>query len=72
MVTKILPRNFRIHHGTILALNNLIKGTDPSCKTLEEIIKASADDASKAGVFNNAAQVWNPHSTGTVWLKRWW
>ena len=28
-------------------------------KSLEEIIKASAGDASKAGIFNNAAQVWN-------------
>ncbi|MFM2333363.1 MAG: hypothetical protein RIQ74_2206, partial [Pseudomonadota bacterium] len=36
-----------------------IKGTDLEGKTLEEIITASAGDASKAGIFNNAAQVWN-------------
>ena len=48
------------HHNTyVVNLNNLIKGTDLEGKTLEEIIKASAGDASKAGIFNNAAQVWN-------------
>ena len=40
-------------------LNNLIKGSDLESKTLEEIIVAVTGDASKAGVFNNAAQVWN-------------
>jgi Fe-Mn family superoxide dismutase len=48
------------HHNTyVVNLNNLIKGTDLEGKTLEEIIKAVAGDTSKAGVFNNAAQVWN-------------
>ena len=48
------------HHNTyVVNLNNLIKGTDLEGKTLEEIIVAVAGDASKAGVFNNAAQVWN-------------
>ena len=48
------------HHNTyVVNLNNLIKGTDLEGKSLEEIIKASAGDASKAGIFNNAAQVWN-------------
>ena len=40
-------------------LNNLIAGTELEGKTLDEIIKATAGDAAKAGVFNNAAQVWN-------------
>ena len=40
-------------------LNGLIEGTDLADKSLEEIILASAGDASKAGVFNNAAQIWN-------------
>lgn len=35
-------------------LNNLIKGTAFEGKSLEEIIKTS-----DAGIFNNAAQVWN-------------
>ena len=48
------------HHNTyVVNLNNLIKGTDLEGKSLEEIIKASAGDASKAGIFNNAARVWN-------------
>ncbi|MEK5794138.1 superoxide dismutase, partial [Acinetobacter nosocomialis] len=48
------------HHQTYVTnLNNLIKGTDLEGKTLEEIIQAAAGDASKVGIFNNAAQVWN-------------
>ena len=48
------------HYNTyVVNLNNLIKGTDLEGKSLEEIIKASAGDASKVGIFNNAAQVWN-------------
>lgn len=48
------------HHQTYVTnLNNLIKGTDLEGKDLEEIIKTSAGDASKVGIFNNAAQVWN-------------
>ena len=48
------------HHNTYVTnLNNLIKDTPLADKTLEEIIKSSAGDASKAGVFNNSAQVWN-------------
>ena len=53
-----------IHHGKhhnayVVNLGNLIKDTDLADKDLETIIKAVAGDASKAGVFNNAAQVWN-------------
>ncbi len=48
------------HHQTYVTnLNNLIKGTDLEGKSLEEIIKISAGDAAKAGIFNNSAQVWN-------------
>ncbi len=47
------------HNAYVVNLNNLIKGTDLENKSLEEIIKAAAGDASKAGIFNNAAQVWN-------------
>ncbi|MDF2445787.1 MAG: superoxide dismutase [Moraxellaceae bacterium] len=47
------------HNAYVVNLNNLIKGTDLESKSLEEIIKASAGDASKAGVFNNSAQIWN-------------
>ncbi len=47
------------HNAYVVNLNNLIKGTDLEGKTLEEIIRAVAGDASRVGVFNNAAQVWN-------------
>ncbi len=48
------------HHATYVTnLNNLIKDTDLEGKSLEDIIMAVAGDSSKAGVFNNAAQVWN-------------
>jgi len=48
------------HHNTyVVNLNGMIEGTDMESQSLEDIIKATAGDASKAGVFNNAAQVWN-------------
>jgi Fe-Mn family superoxide dismutase len=48
------------HHAAYVAnLNNLIKDTDLAGNPLEEIIMAVAGDAQKAGIFNNAAQVWN-------------
>lgn len=48
------------HHNTyVVNLNKLIAGSDLENKSLEEIIKISAADSSKAGIFNNAAQVWN-------------
>lgn len=48
------------HHKTYVDnLNKLIEGTDLAKLSLEEIIKISAKDAAKTGIFNNAAQVWN-------------
>ncbi len=52
------------HHGKhhaayVTNLNNLVAGTDLEAKSLEETITAVAGDAAKAGIFNNAAQVWN-------------
>ncbi|MBF0246649.1 MAG: superoxide dismutase [Alphaproteobacteria bacterium] len=48
------------HHNTyVVNLNNLVKDTPMASQSLEDIMKATAGDASKAGVFNNAAQVWN-------------
>ena len=60
-----ISRNtLEFHHGKHRAgyvnnLNNLVAGTDLEAKSLEETISAVAGDAAKAGVFNNAAQVWN-------------
>ena len=48
------------HHNTyVVNLNGLVEGTENADKSLEEIIMDSAGDASKAGLFNNAAQIWN-------------
>jgi Fe-Mn family superoxide dismutase len=47
------------HNAYVTNLNNLIKDTPLADKSLEEIVKASAGDATKAGIFNNSAQVWN-------------
>jgi len=48
------------HHKTYVDnINKLIAGTDLDGKTLEEIIVNSAKDPARAGIFNNAAQVWN-------------
>lgn len=60
----ISAKTFEFHHGKhhaayVTNLNNLVAGTDLAGKPLEEIIRATAGDAAKKGVFNNAAQVWN-------------
>lgn len=47
------------HNAYVVNLNKLIDGTGLAKKSLEEIIKATAGDKGKAGIFNNAAQVWN-------------
>jgi len=47
------------HNAYVTNLNNLVKDSPLAGKSLEEIVKATAGDASKAGIFNNAAQVWN-------------
>lgn len=60
----ISAHTLSFHHGKhhaayVTNLNNLIKDTDLEGKSLEQIIMAVAGDADKAGIFNNAAQVWN-------------
>ncbi|MDR3435697.1 superoxide dismutase [Telmatospirillum sp.] len=48
------------HHATYVNnYNNLTKDTPLAGKALEEVIKEVAGDPAKAGLFNNAAQVWN-------------
>ncbi len=52
---ETLEYHYGKHHQTYITnLNNLIKGTEFENASLEEIVKKSS-----AGVFNNAAQVWN-------------
>lgn len=48
------------HHAAYVNnYNGLVKDTPLDNHSLEEVIKAVAGDASKAGIFNNAAQAWN-------------
>jgi len=42
------------HQAYVTNLNNLIKGTEFADMSLEDIVRKSS-----AGIFNNAAQVWN-------------
>lgn len=47
------------HNAYVTNLNKLIEGSDFATLDLEAIIKKSAGDSAKMGIFNNAAQVWN-------------
>lgn len=47
------------HNAYVTNLNNLVAGSDFEGKSLEEIMQETAGDAGKAGIFNNAAQIWN-------------
>ena len=48
------------HHQTYVTnLNNLIKDTPLSGKSLEDLVPSTYNVADKAGVFNNASQHWN-------------
>ena len=57
-------KTFEFHHGKhhntyVTNLNGLLEDSDMAGKSLEEIIMATAGDSAKAGMFNNAAQIWN-------------
>jgi Fe-Mn family superoxide dismutase len=47
------------HAGYVANLGKLVANTPLAGQSLEEIILATAGQADKAAVFNNAAQVWN-------------
>jgi Fe-Mn family superoxide dismutase len=47
------------HRAYVDNLNKLIAGTPFEKESLEAIIKKTAGDAANAGIFNNAAQIWN-------------
>lgn len=58
--SKTLEFHYGKHHSAYVEkLNGLIEQTEFSKDTLEDIIKKTAKDASKAAIFNNAAQAWN-------------
>jgi len=47
------------HNAYVLNANRLIGGTEFENLDLEEIIRVTAGDPGKAGIFNNCAQAWN-------------
>jgi superoxide dismutase, Fe-Mn family len=64
LAPHISERTLEFHHGKhhkayVDNANKLIAGTDLENLDLEAIVRKTAADPSKVGVFNNAAQVWN-------------
>jgi superoxide dismutase, Fe-Mn family len=64
LAPHINAQTLDIHHGKhhnayVVNGNKLIEGTEYAAMSTEDIIKATAGKADKAGIFNNAAQVWN-------------
>lgn len=64
LAPHISANTFDFHHGKhhnayVTKLNELVAGTEHEKSSLDDIIMASAKDASKAALFNNAAQHWN-------------
>lgn len=60
----ISASTLEFHHGKhhkayVDNANKLIDGTELAGDSIEAIIRKTAGDASKAGIFNNVAQVWN-------------
>ena len=47
------------HKAYVDNLNKFAEGTKYATMSLEDVIKASANQASEKKIFNNAAQVWN-------------
>jgi Fe-Mn family superoxide dismutase len=47
------------HKAYVDNLNKLVAGTEYESAALEKVIADTAGKADKAGIFNNAAQIWN-------------
>jgi len=57
---RTLGIHYGKHHKTYVDnLNKLITDTEFTSLTLQEIMSATSGQANKAGIFNNAAQIWN-------------
>jgi superoxide dismutase, Fe-Mn family len=57
---KTLSFHYGKHHQAYVnKLNELTAGTEFANLPLEDVITKTAGQADKAGIFNNAAQVWN-------------
>lgn len=47
------------HQAYVTNLNGLVEGKELADRSLEDVIRISAADPAMAGIFNNAAQIWN-------------
>lgn len=57
---KTMSFHYGKHHNAYVTnLNKLVAGTELAETPLEGVIAATAGKADKAGLFNNAAQIWN-------------
>jgi len=64
LAPHISAETLDIHHGKhhaayIANLNKLLDGHELASNSLDDVVKATAGKADKAGIFNNAAQIWN-------------
>jgi superoxide dismutase len=58
--TNTIGFHYGKHHKAYIDnLNKLVDGTDLADLPLEDLVKKTAGDVSRVGVFNNAAQAWN-------------
>jgi Fe-Mn family superoxide dismutase len=58
--SRTLDFHYGKHHQAYVDnLNKLVEGIDLAAESLENIIRKTAGSSDQAGVFNNAAQVWN-------------
>jgi superoxide dismutase, Fe-Mn family len=69
LAPHINAQTLAIHHGKhhqayVTNGNKLIENTEFAKMPIEEIVKATAGKPDKAGIFNNAAQVWNDQDLG--------
>ena len=64
LAPHISSQTLDFHHGKhhnayVTKLNGLVEGSEMAAQSLEDVIRGTAGDAGKAGIFNNAAQIWN-------------
>lgn len=64
LAPHVSEKTLEFHHGKhhnayVVNANKLLEGTDLAHEAPETIIKKTAGDGSKVGIFNNVAQAWN-------------
>ncbi|MCA1992774.1 MAG: superoxide dismutase [Coleofasciculus sp. S288] len=60
----ISAKTFEFHHDKhhaayVTNYNKMVEDAGMADKSIEEVIKATYNDSSKSGLFNNGAQAWN-------------